>query len=242
VDGEKVTAADVGNNFFVSKDQIGESRAAVSNLIPGWDIVCWVSNGILHRSDQPTPMLALAISRFPQATLQHLLEMNPDVKGESKEADPAALIGSDPKFFENFTLVIAAQLPAKPLGTLAQILWQHGIPMVYARSYGLLGSVRVQLSEHEAIETHPEGHKIDLCIHDSFSELEEFVDGLKLNDLFAQAKKDVDEGQEDSSESVSNYLHVPWPALLVHARKEWQKEVRRPCIMHLARSGSMLPL
>jgi len=154
-----------------------------------------------------------------QAALANLLELNPDVKGEAKESDPVALIGSEPGFFDAFTLVIAAQLPAKALQTLAALLWARGTPLVAARSYGLLGTVRVQLAEHEALESHPEGHKIDLRVNQGFPALDAFVAGLDLEALRTAAAKEIEEGDNaDEGEACMLYRHVPWPALLVHVR------------------------
>lgn len=150
-----------------------------------------------------------------------MVELNPDVKGDWKEADPVALIGSEPAFFDSFSLVIAAQLPSKALQTLGALLWARGTPLIAARSYGLLGSVRVQLPEHESIESHPEGHKIDLRVHESFPALDEFVASLKIEELRASAQKELEAGEEGDASMA--FMHVPWPALLVHARQQWEK-------------------
>jgi amyloid beta precursor protein binding protein 1 len=72
VDGAKVSAADLGNNFLVEAASLGQSRAkCVTALVQ---------------------------------------ELNETVAGSYVEEAPEALIGTNPKFFDDFTLIIATQV------------------------------------------------------------------------------------------------------------------------------------
>ena len=39
-----------------------------------------------------------------------LLELNPDVSGDFRQADPVYVIAHEPKYFEQFSMVVATQL------------------------------------------------------------------------------------------------------------------------------------
>ncbi|CAN0489076.1 unnamed protein product, partial [Discosporangium mesarthrocarpum] len=57
---------------------------------------------------------------------------------------PTALLApADPAFFSKFSLVIASQLPEGALEKLSKICWESSTPLIFARSYGYLGHVRV---------------------------------------------------------------------------------------------------
>lgn len=71
-----------------------------------------------------------------------LSELNPDVSGEVKAVAPDVLLRSDPGFFSGFSLIIATQLDPGTLRDLAALAWSKGVPLLVARSYGLLGYVR----------------------------------------------------------------------------------------------------
>ncbi|CAM9964595.1 unnamed protein product, partial [Choristocarpus tenellus] len=76
-----------------------------------------------------------------------------------------------PTFFLKFSLVVACQLAETALRKLACLCWENSIPLVYARSYGLLGHVRLVLRSHCVVESKPEGEKADLRIVNPWPEL-----------------------------------------------------------------------
>ncbi|CAN0594219.1 unnamed protein product, partial [Laminaria digitata] len=49
----------------------------------------------------------------------------------------------DPDFFSKFSLVIASQLHEGTLRRMAGLCWEKSVPFLHARSYGLLGHVRL---------------------------------------------------------------------------------------------------
>jgi len=105
VDGQKVEATDVGNNYLITASSLGGSRA--------------------------------------QCVTECLKELNETVKGSYVEEDPATLLSTNPDFFNSFDLVIATQLPEVSAIALDSLSRERGVALVLARSYGLVGYLRV---------------------------------------------------------------------------------------------------
>ena len=95
-----------------------------------------------------------------------LLEMNSDVKGHHVEKSPTDLIlkEKDLSFFDSFNLVVACNLADTPLLALGEYLTTKGIPLLSLKSYGLVGLVRYQSSEHIVTESHYQNDRFDLFI------------------------------------------------------------------------------
>ena len=107
VDGRKVEATDIGNNYLCTAAALGSSRA--------------------------------------QCVTECLKELNETVTGSYVDEDPAALISVNPEFFNRFDLVLATQLSDSVASALDKICRDQGIKLVLARSYGLVGYLRVRL-------------------------------------------------------------------------------------------------
>lgn len=154
--------------------------------------------------------------------LDLLLEMNEDVKGEYRTEDPRALIQqlaghSGPEaaaaalsFFRSFNLVIATQFSEEELLPLADALFSAGVPLMLARSYGLLGSVRSIVPEHRVAESRLDRGSPDLRICKPFPALRAFADSINLATL-----------------SDIEHAHVPYVLLLIKALDSWRAEVRK---------------
>lgn len=93
-----------------------------------------------------------------------LLEMNPDVRGQSRVCGATDLLSSDDPSFSlsQFTLVIGAQLEPLVLQELGDACLKKSVPLVVVRSCGLLGSVRLQLKRHEVLEARSQTNNVDL--------------------------------------------------------------------------------
>jgi amyloid beta precursor protein binding protein 1 len=135
----------------------------------------------------------------------HLNELNEAVSGSFVEDKPEYLIESNPSFFDNFTLVIATQLCENIHLKLDSLLRQKGIPLLIARTYGLMGYVRLSLDEHCIIESKPDSRVDDLRLHEPWDELKAFSDSFDLASLDAKL-----------------YKHVPWGVLLMHVADKWR--------------------
>jgi|UniRef100_A0A7S4FXJ0 amyloid beta precursor protein binding protein 1 len=172
IDGQTVTEADLGNNFFVTEDDLGAPR--------GERVTKW------------------------------LLELNPDVKGSSLNADPKSVIDTNPDYFRNneITLVIATQLNEAVTAKLASLLASLDVPLLLVRSYGLMGFVRIQTSSYAILETFPDQQVEDYHIINPFPELEKFVEEL---------------GDPSQIDDSMLHAHIPWVCLLIHYFKKWKQ-------------------
>jgi amyloid beta precursor protein binding protein 1 len=134
-------------------------------------------------------------------------ELNPsDTVGEFRNEDPAAVIATDIAFFKQFTVVIATQLPPAPLSALADYCWEQRIPLVVARSSGLVGSVRLQHPEHCIVESKPDPKPLDnLRIANPFPVLAAHAAASDLSEM-----SDVD------------HAHVPYPVILIQLAAQWR--------------------
>ncbi|RID42925.1 hypothetical protein BRARA_J02778 [Brassica rapa] len=67
------------------------------------------------------------------------------VKAKFIEESPDTLIMTSPYFFSQFTLVIATQLVEDSMVKLDRICREANVKLVFVRSYGLAGIVRVSV-------------------------------------------------------------------------------------------------
>ncbi|PSN45360.1 NEDD8-activating enzyme E1 regulatory subunit [Blattella germanica] len=118
-----------------------------------------------------------------EISTQLLLELNPDVRGDYVDENIDQLLENSPDFFNNFTVVIGTALSERSLISLSKKLWQLEIPFIVCRSYGFVGSIRIQIGEHTVIETHPDNQTPDLRLDKPFSSLRKFVDSINLESM-----------------------------------------------------------
>ena len=168
LDDRKVSAEDVGNNFFVTADAVGLPRAEVVTKL--------------------------------------LCEMNPDVAGFAITAYPANDGSVGAEFWSQFSLVVAANVPEMQLLGLASVCWECRVPLMAVRSYGLLGTVRLQLAQHEIVESKPDSDPYDLRIANPFPELVEYCSHFALDEM----------------ESME-HGHTPYIVILYHAIQAWRQ-------------------
>eukprot|EP01027_Heterolobosea_sp_BB2_P024009 GEZU01036124.1.p1 GENE.GEZU01036124.1~~GEZU01036124.1.p1 ORF type:complete len:551 (+),score=208.96 GEZU01036124.1:66-1655(+) len=167
VDGEKVTARDLGNNFFVTQSSLGASRAKTVTAL--------------------------------------LQELNPYAKGDYVEEDPRSLIDNKPDYFNNYTLVIASNMDEQHVRALGKICYDRDIPLIIARSYGLIGYIRIVTKEHEIVE----------------SKLDNPVDCLRVNNPWPELLQFC-ESQDLSKMSPTEHSHTPWLAILIQFLQKWK--------------------
>lgn len=116
----------------------------------------------------------------------------------------------EPAFFSQFTLIITANLSEHELAPLADLCWKESISLITVKSYGLIGSVRLQLNGHSIIESKTEGDAFDLRIAEPFPELARYCDNTHLEEL-------------DSLQ----HGHVPYIVILYKAINQWRSEVKK---------------
>lgn len=140
-----------------------------------------------------------------KAALELLVEMNDDVKGNFVFRDPMDIVTTESSFFAPFTLVIATQMPEDSLKKVASVLWQHNVPLMVVRSYGLIGYLRLVKPEHCIVESKLEASKPYLRIGGPWPALRAYADAIDLA------------GLDDMT-----HAHVPYVALLVKALDQFR--------------------
>lgn len=85
-----------------------------------------------------------------------------------------------PAFLHGFTLVVASQLDPSTLRTVAAQCWERRVALVVLRTCGYLGSVRLQLRDHEVIESKPDTKLYDLRLANPWPELAEHAASYDL--------------------------------------------------------------
>ncbi|GMJ13408.1 AUXIN RESISTANT 1 [Hibiscus trionum] len=134
-----------------------------------------------------------------------LQELNDAVKAKFIEEYPEALIDTSPSFFSQFTLVVATQLVEESMVKLDRICRQENVMLIFARSYGLTGLVRISVKEHTVIESKPDHFLDDLRLNNPWPELRGFAEAIDLNVQDPVAHK-----------------HIPYVVILVKMVDEWK--------------------
>ena len=135
-----------------------------------------------------------------EAVAAHLNELNASVAGAFVDERPEEVIATNPAFFADFTVVIAAQMPARALVALDAACRERNVALVVLHSRGLAGFVRLSLASHRVVEAKPEETDHDLRLTAPWPELEAFA-----------ASFDLDAADD------AQFRHVPWAALLLRA-------------------------
>lgn len=133
-----------------------------------------------------------------------LQELNDAVNANFVEENPDSLILTDPSFFSQFTLVIATQLVEDSMVKLDRICREANVMLVFARSYGLTGLVRISVKEHTIIDSKPDHFLDDLRLNNPWPELKRFVETIDLQTPDPIAHK-----------------HIPYVVILVKMADEW---------------------
>uniref|UniRef100_A0A8C4N706 NEDD8-activating enzyme E1 regulatory subunit n=1 Tax=Eptatretus burgeri TaxID=7764 RepID=A0A8C4N706_EPTBU len=142
-----------------------------------------------------------------QAALELIKELNGDVSGSYIDKSVEELLEREPDFFHHFSVVVATQLPERPLLRLAEELWNCQIPLLICRTYGILGYLRLVVPEHAVVESHPDNTLDDLRLDKPFPRLaallSEGASRLRLADH-----------QEHS--------HIPWLIIIAEFLRRWR--------------------
>jgi len=142
-----------------------------------------------------------------EVTRELLNELNALVSSDALQKDPVELINENPNFFTKYTLVIASNLPEEPLLKLAKTCSEHHVAVLYVRSYGLIGQVRLVLPEHAVVESKPDNPADDLRIANPFPALESYADSIDMSKM-------------DSTE----HSHTAYVIILLKYFKKWREE------------------
>ncbi|XP_035212687.1 NEDD8-activating enzyme E1 regulatory subunit-like [Stegodyphus dumicola] len=143
-------------------------------------------------------------SRAKTAT-EHLLELNPDVRGEFVDESVEFILQAEPNFFCKFSVVIVTDVEECLLLNLAQKLWDQNVPLLICRAYGLIGYLRLQVRDRTIIETRPENEFHDLRLDAPFPALKEYAETIDLDKLTDQ-----------------EHAHVPFVIILLKFLDIWK--------------------
>ena len=153
-----------------------------------------------------------------EVACKYLCELNPDVSGEHttvpslSSADYASVLDDVVKKQSTTPspslLIVASDLPPKPLLNLSREAWDRGIPLIIVRSCGLIGSVRLQVEDHPVVESKPDSTVPDLRLADP-------------SGPFPALKALVDATDMDSMDNAE-HSHVPYVIILLRALAKWR--------------------
>lgn len=142
-----------------------------------------------------------------QVVTDLLLEMNRDVAGSFRVADPFAIAQHEPHFFDQFQLVIATQVLDETLATLlGQRCAARGLPLLVVNAYGLLGHFRLQVTQHAVLDAKPDPPRHELRLARPFPALVAFAAQFDLHKL-----------------ATIDHAHVPFVVLLLQAMDTWKR-------------------
>ncbi|XP_075161303.1 nedd8-activating enzyme E1 regulatory subunit APP-BP1 [Haematobia irritans] len=162
VDGSTVAEEDLGVNFFLEANHLGQSKAA--------------------------------------ACMSLLQELNPDVNGDYVEESVDYLLDNRPAFFDDFDVVVASNLNEDSLLKLSNCLWEASVPLIYCRSLGFYGTIRLQIKEHCVVEAHPDNLQFDLRLERPFPSLKKHFETTNITNK------------------------VPWLVVLNKYLEQWKQE------------------
>lgn len=129
VDDAVVTERDCGNNFFVTADAVGQPRAKVT-----LELLTEMNSDVSGTFKQANPedLIAQCVMRCSPATIRSArTRQMPAVRAPIHLAAPPAFCRcSEPAFFDQFSLVVATQLPLDAAAALAAHLEPRGVPLL----------------------------------------------------------------------------------------------------------------
>lgn len=95
----------------------------------------------------------------------------------------------------------------RSLHSLSSHLWNNNVPLIVCTSYGFIGCIRLQVSEHCIIESHPDNLLEDLRLDKPFHGLKEYMDTISLNGM-----------------DHKQFSHTPYLVLLYKALDIWRNK------------------
>lgn len=144
-------------------------------------------------------------SSISQIMCASLMELNPDVLGESVEQSLESL-EHDPEFWNRFNAVIVSEaVSSLLLLRLKQLLWDKGIPLLIVSTCGFYGTLHIVNKETTIVETHDPSKLFDLRIDCPWPELQQYSDSFVMDEL-------------DDTE----HAHVPYIVIFLKALRQWK--------------------
>ncbi|TKR78323.1 hypothetical protein L596_019146 [Steinernema carpocapsae] len=169
IDSAVVANHDLGQNFFVERKHLGESRAKV--------------------------------------TLDLLKELNPAADGDYVSASVDSFTEDQLEQISAFSIVIGANLLESAAVTVSNYLFDRGVPFIYTRVYGMIGTIRISVREHTISNANYENKINDLRLDRPFPALLEYISKIDLDSM-----------------NYEEHSHVPFGVLYFKALEKWRQE------------------
>lgn len=189
----------------------GVGTETIKNLVlPGIGAVTIIDNHQVAASDLSSNFFLTADSvgksRGSRAA-ELLRELNEEVRIDHVEESLSVIITNNPTFFDQFSLVIATDVPDQnQLGQLANLLWASNTPLVVVTAYGMVGYLRLVTSCHEVVESHPDNYHEDLRLDRPFSSLQKFINSIDM----------------DACENAE-YANIPYLVIIFKYLEKWKE-------------------
>ncbi len=122
-------------------------------------------------------------TRRGNCVAEMLRELNTEVRSMVCSENLDYILDNSPHFFDDFTIVVVNDVSEDQLKRLATILWSSTIPLLIARSYGMIGYLRLVVQSHEVIESHPDNAHEDLRVNVPFASLTDHINQFDLNNM-----------------------------------------------------------
>lgn len=90
---------------------------------------------------------------------------------------------------------------------MSKKLWELNIPLIASQSIGFIGYMRVQIQEHNIIESHPEYEMPDLRLDKPFPSLKAYLDSINLDAM-----------------DLKDHSHTPYVVILYKCLQEWSSK------------------
>ena len=139
---------------------------------------------------------------------KNLLELNDEVRGGWCDESLQQLVTvSNGKFFKTFNVVILTEVVNENiLIQLADLLYEHEIPLIVTKVNGMFAYIRLQLREHVIIDSKPDSVLEDLRLDDPPNAFKEFCDQQDMETM-----------------SRSQFAHTPYIVFLYKYLTGWRK-------------------
>ncbi|KAI1714882.1 thiF family domain-containing protein [Ditylenchus destructor] len=155
-----------------------------------------------------------------EIVVKNLLELNPSVKGDFvvRNFDATNL-----KDLLEFSTVISTNLAEKRAERLSDFLFEHGVPLVYARICGMFGYVRLCYNQHTVWNSHLENPPNDFRLDRPFEAQMKFADSMDLDAM-----------------NHEQHSHTPYLILYIKALEKWRNQQSSDVTMN-GNDSLMLP-
>jgi amyloid beta precursor protein binding protein 1 len=142
-----------------------------------------------------------------ECTIRYLKELNPEVMGSCIQAEGVVWVEKHREALKNYVMVISTEQREKEMQWLSKLCYDDRIPILFVRTYGFLGWMRLQAYEVPIMDPHIENALIDLQLACPFQELRAYVDSFHWDKM-------------DPTEQAT----IPYIVMLIQCLDQWRKD------------------